>query len=119
MENIPDSCAIRGLEHLTNSWTMRISLRRGRYYLLVFGWAHRRHGTLDVFFNNIPITPPRGCNWNSQRAQLCFYRFLDIKVEVSGPQCLMGESRPSAAGGKNENIERRHVRLTRICFVPD
>ena len=120
LENIPDSCAIRGLESLTNAWMMRISLRRGRYYLLVFGWAHRSHGILDLFFNSVRITPAHtGCNWNSQRAQLCFYRFLDITIETSGHQCLVGESRPSTAGGKNENFERKHVRLTRICFVPD
>ena len=119
LENIPDSCAIRGLESLKNAWMLRISLRRGRYYLLVFGWAHRSHGILDLFFNNVRITPATGCNWNNQRAQLCFYRLLNIIIETSGPQCLMGESRPSTAGGENEDIERRHVRLTRICFVPD
>ena len=114
--SIPDSCAIRGLESLTNSFMMRFSLRRGRYYLLVFGWAHKTHGILDLFFNNVRITPARGCSWNSPRAQLWFYRFLNIRIEISGLQCIMGETRPSAAE-TDENIRR--FCLTRICFVPD
>ena len=114
--SIPDSCAIRGLESLTNSFMMRFSLRRGRYILLVYGWAHKTHGILDLFFNNVRITPARGCNWNSPRAQLWFYRFLDIRIEVSGLQCIMGEARPSAAEN-NGNINS--FCLTSICFVPD
>ena len=106
LENIPRVCAISGLDSMSNSWILRVPLRRGHYYLFAYGCSYRFQNALDLFFNFKRIMPDT------------LGRFPDIIVKASGFQCLICLPRPYDADAEAEHSERSCVRLTRICFVP-
>ena len=119
LESIPRVCAIGDLDSMGNSWMMRIQLRRGRYYMLAYGWTYRFHTILDLFFNSTRLMPDTCCHWHCPGfSNIYRCRFPDISVEVSGFQCLICLTRPCDADAEAEIIEHRRVRLARICFVP-
>ena len=120
LECIPESCVINELESLEGSWMMRIPLRRGRYCLLVYGWTHRFHETLDLFLNTKRIIPERYGGWiYSEELQRQAYRcrVQHITIGSSGHHYLMCLVRITDVTNGIFNCAR--VRLTRICFVPD
>ena len=118
LEIIPRLFEINDLDSMENSWMLRIPLRRGRYYLLVYGWTYRFQDVLDFFFNSRRIMPDIHSDWHDAGAYIYRCDFPDVTVEASGPQCLLCLKRPCAADAKAENIEHNRVRLGRICFAP-
>ena len=48
LECIPRACVVNEMESLESSWTMRISLRRGRYCLIVYSRTYKFHEQLEI-----------------------------------------------------------------------